>query len=964
MTAVRKSSAHVLMLVGDTIANRRRTGIQRVVVQTARAMAGQGPFDLVRWDALEGRLRFLDAVELDQMFGVGAWPEGLELRPEARNVGRPFHEHLENPSATWLLVPEIKHETDALARAMACCRDWGGRVAAIFYDLIPITNPTYAGAAIQHETYLAELLQADLIVPISCASGLDLAQLWRERGLAPVPPIEPLLLPDGGFGDPSRAGTRGDAPSNRTIVMFGTVEPRKRQVQTIEAMAAARARSPEVARWRMVVIGGVLPAVLKAFTTQVDRHDWLTHHDYVSDEALAETLAAADFTVFASEDEGYGLPISESLAAGVPCLCADFGSMAEIAAAGGCLTVDVRDLAALEGAIARLCEDAALRERLRGEIRGRAFRSWADYAAGLRAMMTAQRVADGVDPAERERVTAVARRAIPKPPSRGRLRRICVRLVDAIGHHGLATVLKAIVSSCLRYGLVATVRLGGVEQPFPWTRKTSDQAMLARPNRPPDLDEAGALDLAQWRRWLALSAEQDRPDPDTAAVSLTVVVQGDDAEARARTRGALAALDLPVWRTGEPGPGPKGLWLFLKAGDLPEPDLPRMLARAALEGTADVLSFDLWRQAGERAQPLLLPGANPTLLRQADYLFSRMAVAADVVPPGADPESLDPRGLVLDWLEGRRAHQIRSGWRHLRRPLVCIQLSEDRIELARLQALEHGRRPPPPRQDKPISAIVCTRDTGEFVGDLVGRLLDEAPDLVGEVVIVANNARSSHALQSLDDLARRERVTVLRRDEPFNLSRLSNAGARASAGRGPLLFLHDATTPVGRDWLARLAARLDRPDIGAVGPLQRHPDERLGKPGDDDLFTACAAREVSALTGMALLTPRAVFEALGGFDEQLATSLQDVDYCLRLRAVGLVSVFEPASVLMHRKSVSIREIDAGQEFQRQRLAERTRFRERWGDPLINDPLHPHGFDLEDGSLWRRAGADGSKPRSG
>ena len=251
------------------------------------------------------------------------------------------------------------------------------------------------------------------------------------------------------------------------------------------------------------------------------------------------------------------------------------------------------------------------------------------------------------------------------------------------------------------------------------------------------------------------------------------------------------------------------------------------------------------------------------------------------------------------------------------------------------------------------------------------------------MVIVSNNTRDPNALQVLEDLARRERVTVRRRDEPFNFSRLSNAGARATRGRGPLLLINDDIAPVTPDWLARLAARLDEPDVAAVGPLLLYPDERvqhagmyLGKrgdaghilraaalPGDDYLFTASAAREVSALTGAVLLTPRADFEALGGFDEQLATSLQDVDYCLRLRAVGRVNVFEPASVLIHMESATIRTIDASQEFQRLRMAERTRFRERWGDLLLNDPLHPRGFDLEDESLRRLAGPGGSRPKS-
>jgi GT2 family glycosyltransferase len=567
----------------------------------------------------------------------------------------------------------------------------------------------------------------------------------------------------------------------------------------------------------------------------------------------------------------------------------------------------------------------------------------------------------------------------------GRLRTIRERLADAVRRHGLPTVLKAIASSFLRYGLVATVRLGGAERPFPWTRKTGvqTQALSAQPSGPPDLDEAFALDLAQWRRWLALFAEQDSAAQDAAAVPVTVVVQGSDAESAARTREALAAQGAAVWRGGAAGPGPGGFWLFLQAGDLPEPDLLRTLTGAAQEGPAEVFSFDFWRRAGDRARPLLLPGANPTLLRSTDYLFSRLAVAADVIPAGADPQSLDPRGLVLGWLEGRTAHQVRARWRHLGRPLACIQLADDAVELARRQALEHGRRPLPRRRGEPISAVICTKDKGHLTRQLVGRLLDEDPALVGEVVIVANNTSNAYALQTLEDLAGCERVTVLRRDEPFNFSRLSNAGARRAAGRGPLLFLNDDIAPVSGDWLARLAARLEEPDTGAVGPLLLYPDERvqhagmyLGKrgdaghilraaslPADDYLFTACAAREVSALTGAALLTPRAAFEALGGFDEQLATGLQDVDYCLRLRAIGLVNVFEPASVLIHMESATIRTIDAGQEFQRLRLAERTRFRERWGELLLNDPLHPRGFDLEDESLRRLAGAEGSRPKS-
>jgi glycosyltransferase involved in cell wall biosynthesis len=381
------------MLVGDTIDRRRRTGIHRVTIETARGLAGEADFDLVRWDYLEGRLRYLDAAELDRMFGPGAWPDGIRLRPEARKVGRPFREQLPDPSNAWLLIPEVgwheKNGVETLARAMAHVHAWGGRAAFIFYDLIPVTNPAYTGGAALHEAYLRELAKADLIIPISATSGEELKKLWAERGTDPPPPIIPLLLPDGGFGPPAavRAARSDDRPIKRQVVLAGTIEPRKRQVEFLQAMERARQTSPEVAAWEAVAVGSVHGAVHEAFDELVRRNDWLTHLDYAEDGDLETLMREAGFTAFVSDDEGYGLPISESLAFGTPCLCADFGSMGEIAAGGGCLTVDVRDPAALEAAIVELCGRPEVLRRLRGEIAGRRFQTWVDYGRELVTLM-------------------------------------------------------------------------------------------------------------------------------------------------------------------------------------------------------------------------------------------------------------------------------------------------------------------------------------------------------------------------------------------------------------------------------------------------------------------------------------------------------------------------------------------------------------------------------------------------
>jgi len=358
----------------------------------------------VRYDSLEGGLRHLDVDEIDDLFGPGDWPTDVWVDARARRIGRPFRESFDRATPTWLLTPEVAwHEpegTEKLARAISQCRAWGVRTAHILYDLIPIHNPVYQGAAAAHAAYLAELVRTDLILPISIYSGDQLAAYWAAQGLSSLPPISPVLLPDGGFSKarppaPSAASTR-----TGPIVMIGTVEPRKRQMQVLKAFAALRTRSAEAARRKVLVIGSMDPILADDFNAFIARNDWVDYRNYVCDAELSAAYATAAFTVFASEDEGYGLPISESLTAGAPCLCANFGAMAEIAQGGGCFTVNVRDDAALEAALATLCEQPAELMRLDREIAARKFKTWGDYADILLHRMFERAGAVEADPSQ------------------------------------------------------------------------------------------------------------------------------------------------------------------------------------------------------------------------------------------------------------------------------------------------------------------------------------------------------------------------------------------------------------------------------------------------------------------------------------------------------------------------------------------------------------------------------------
>ena len=565
------------------------------------------------------------------------------------------------------------------------------------------------------------------------------------------------------------------------------------------------------------------------------------------------------------------------------------------------------------------------------------------------------------------------------------------RLARAIRRNGLYPVTNFMVLTLRRRGVFDSLRLAIIDRRsravIAEAEFEQDAADAKRRTNPPDLDASYAMKpgaWAEWRSWVGVSATSPDPyDEEFEAVNATYVIRESTASASA------SEAPIPVEDAHENRPALQNWVVFLKPGDQPMPWLARELARVAQGGVAQVISFDMVRRtdAGD-VQPLLFPGPNPTLYRTTDHLFGRIAVRTDLLTSDEPMDCINPRTLVLDWLDREIPLRARGRWRHVGRPLVDAAITDAEISAQQAAARAFNAVPfvasSAPLSDNAATVVICTRDRGHLTRQLVRGLMKCPAHEIAEVIIVANGTSNPYALATLDDLARESRAKILRRDEPFNFSKLCNAGAAASTGDGPLLFLNDDIVPVSEDWFVRLRARLNAaPDTGAVGPLLLYPDEsvqhagmylgyngraghtlRGARPGDDDyLLYLTAPREVSCLTGAVLLTRREAFAAVGGFDEQLATYLQDVDYGLRLAGSGWTSVFEPAAVLFHIESTSVRALERFAAFHRMREAETDRFIARWGAALVRDRLHPAGFDVQDETLHRLSTADGRRPPS-
>ena len=166
------------------------------------------------------------------------------------------------------------------------------------------------------------------------------------------------------------------------ILCVSTLEPRKNHRNLLKGLAWLHSQG--LRQWQLHLVGW---AADQAVATCVERAiscglpvQWHQHTDDAELEALYQR---SDFTVYPSLEEGFGLPVAESLWQRRPCLCNGEGALGERAADGGCLTVDTSDWRAIAKGLKDLLTRPTLRQALSDEASKRNFRRWADVAHEL-----------------------------------------------------------------------------------------------------------------------------------------------------------------------------------------------------------------------------------------------------------------------------------------------------------------------------------------------------------------------------------------------------------------------------------------------------------------------------------------------------------------------------------------------------------------------------------------------------
>lgn len=251
-----------------------------------------------------------------------------------------------------------------------------------------------------------------------------------------------------------------------------------------------------------------------------------------------------------------------------------------------------------------------------------------------------------------------------------------------------------------------------------------------------------------------------------------------------------------------------------------------------------------------------------------------------------------------------------------------------------------------------------------------------------EIIVVENNSKGSEIRGYYEELGNgglKDIVKVVdytaykamaggdNKESGFNYSAVVNYGVKNSTG-DYIILLNNDTQVITVNWMEELLMYAQRADVGAVGAKLYFPDRKIqhagvvlklgahrtaghshyGQAGMNLGYMGrlCYAQDVSAVTGACLMVSRKKYDEVGGFDEGFAVSLNDVDFCLKLRQAGYLNVFTPFAELYHYESLS-RGLDLEGKNAARYEGESEHFRTKWKEVLDKgDPYYNPNFSLD------------------
>ena len=242
-----------------------------------------------------------------------------------------------------------------------------------------------------------------------------------------------------------------------------------------------------------------------------------------------------------------------------------------------------------------------------------------------------------------------------------------------------------------------------------------------------------------------------------------------------------------------------------------------------------------------------------------------------------------------------------------------------------------------------------------------------------EILIVENNSTAPETEEYYRSLlngaggavpfGEKGSLRLLRYRGAFNYSAINNMAAREAKGEYLLFLNNDIRSVITPDWLTEMLGVAQRKDVGGVGARLYYPNDTIQHAGcvigmggvagamfvglargrTGYMHKAALMQDMSAVTAACLLMRKAVFDEVGGFDEELAVAFNDMDLCLRVGQAGYRIVYDPYAELYHDESLTRGPEDDPvkvRRFQNEIELMRTRYETllKTGDPYYNPNL--------------------------
>ena len=261
-----------------------------------------------------------------------------------------------------------------------------------------------------------------------------------------------------------------------------------------------------------------------------------------------------------------------------------------------------------------------------------------------------------------------------------------------------------------------------------------------------------------------------------------------------------------------------------------------------------------------------------------------------------------------------------------------------------------------------ISILIPNKDQPATLKACVDSIREKSTYGNYEIIIIENNSTGTEIFSLYEELKLDPRIRVAVWERDFNYPAINNFGASLAQGEF-LLLLNNDTRVITPDWMEELLGTCQRPDVGIVGAKLYYPDDTIQHAGvvmklagvcghvfcgmdrsEPGRFArAVVQQDYSAVTAACMMVKKSVYESAGGMDEAFAVAYNDVDFCLRVRGMGLLVVFTPFAELYHDESKT-RGYEDNPEKQKRFTEEKKRLLGRYqeylekGDPCYNPNL--------------------------